>query len=171
MYCAGVSIVPAGNAASQHSPVDDWSRTFTTVPLGFPTPGEMRGYDEYLVRVMTANDPDSGAIRIPAEVATGTPVWIMRRDAEKMAVGVEKLASELGELTKGESPKFVFHFDCAGRGNLVLREQQKTNFLKCLQGSWDKDVPWIGFYTFGELAPVGERNCFHNWTAVVAAIY
>ncbi len=151
--------------------IEDWAKTFTTIPLGFSTPNEMRGYDEYLVRVMTANDAETGSIRIPAEVANGTPVWIMRRDADKIAAGVERLGDDLKELTGGETPKIVFHFDCAGRGNLVLREQQKTQHLQHLRQSLGPDVPWIGFYTYGELGPVGQHNCFHNWTAVLAAIY
>jgi len=29
----------------------------------------------------------------------------------------------------------------------------------------------LGFYTFGEIAPVGERNYFHNYTLVLTVIY
>jgi small ligand-binding sensory domain FIST len=29
----------------------------------------------------------------------------------------------------------------------------------------------MGLYTYGEIGPVGERNCFHSYTAVVLAVY
>jgi small ligand-binding sensory domain FIST len=32
------------------------------------------------------------------------------------------------------------------------------------------DVPWAGFYTYGEIGPVGEHNFFHTYTAVVLAL-
>jgi len=151
--------------------IGDWAKTFTSIPLGFRAPDEMRSYDEYVIRVMTANDAQTGSIRIPSEVATGTPVWIMRRDPEKIGAGVARLGEELKHLTDGAPLKLVFHFDCAGRGNVVLREQQKTEHLQYLQRTLGQNVPWIGFYTYGELGPVGLKNCFHNWTAVLAAIY
>jgi small ligand-binding sensory domain FIST len=53
----------------------------------------------------------------------------------------------------------------------VLREQQKMRLLKQLQDEVGADVPWLGFYTYGEIGPVGDHNCFHNYTAVVAAVY
>ncbi len=27
-----------------------------------------------------------------------------------------------------------------------------------------------GFYTYGEIGPVGEHNCYHNYTAVILAL-
>jgi small ligand-binding sensory domain FIST len=32
-------------------------------------------------------------------------------------------------------------------------------------------VPWIGLYTYGEIGPIGGRDYFHNYTAVVLAVY
>lgn len=35
-----------------------------------------------------------------------------------------------------------------------------------------RDVPVIGFYTYGEYSPIGEheRSCFHNETATLTVI-
>jgi small ligand-binding sensory domain FIST len=65
----------------------------------------------------------------------------------------------------------VFQFDCCGRGKVVLRDQQKLQLLETLQRKVHPDVPWMGLYTYGEIGPVGEHNCFHNYTAVVLAVY
>jgi small ligand-binding sensory domain FIST len=32
-------------------------------------------------------------------------------------------------------------------------------------------VPWIGLYTHGEIAPIGNQQVFHNYTLVLTAIY
>jgi small ligand-binding sensory domain FIST len=29
----------------------------------------------------------------------------------------------------------------------------------------------VGFYTFGEIGPVGERNYFHNYTVVLTVVF
>jgi small ligand-binding sensory domain FIST len=65
----------------------------------------------------------------------------------------------------------VFQLDCAGRGKVFLREGQKLQLLETLRARIGPDVPWLGFYTFGEIAPVGEHNCFHNYTVVLTTIY
>ena len=54
---------------------------------------------------------------------------------------------------------------------MVLRDQQKLQLLETLQRKVQPDVPWMGLYTYGEIGPVGEHNCFHNFTAVVLAVY
>ena len=79
----------------------------------------------------------------------------------------EEITTQLGD----NPPRLVFQFDCAGRGKAFLREQQKLGLLETLQGRIGPDVPWLGFYTFGEIAPVGEHNYFHNYTVVLAVIY
>lgn len=151
--------------------VEDWGKTFVMVPLGFRVPQQMEGYDDYLVRVMTHRDDATGAVSLPVEVPQGSKVWIMRRDYDKVERGIDTIAQDLKETLGDARPKLVFQFDCAGRGKVLMRDHQKVQLLDTLQESLGRDVPWIGFYTYGEFGPVGEQNCFHNWTAVVAALY
>jgi len=130
----------------------------------------MEGYDQYLIRFIPAKDDERGAITIPTEVHQGASLWMTRRDFEKIANGVEQLGAKIkGQL--GDKPaKLMFQFDCAGRGRALLRDQQKQELLDRLQQHMP-DVPWLGFYTYGEIGPVGGHNCFHNYTAVVVAIH
>ena len=50
-------------------------------------------------------------------------------------------------------------------------EQDKKEMLGLLQGKIGTDVPWLGFYSFGELGPVGKYNLYHNYTATIMAVY
>jgi small ligand-binding sensory domain FIST len=43
--------------------------------------------------------------------------------------------------------------------------------IRSLQKDIGEDIPWLGFYGYGEIGPIEEHNCFHNFTAVVAAVY
>lgn len=148
----------------------DWAKAVIHLTLGFETPGYMEGYDDYMIRFMPTKDDKAGSVTIPTEVTQGTSIWMTRRDYEKVASGIDALASQI-KAQLGDNPaKLVFQFDCAGRGKVFLREHQKLELLSRLQQPIP-DVPWLGFYTLGEIGPVGGGNCFHNYTAVVAAIY
>lgn len=166
---------PALDVLKEYLPedeVDSWRlQTVGNTCLGFEAPTHMKDYGEYVIRYMAGKGPDPGSIVIPTEVTAGTSVWIARRDHDLIADSVKRVANGIKTTLGGSRPKLVLQFDCAGRGRFVLREQQKLRLLKLLQDEVGADVPWLGFYTYGEIGPVGERNCFHNYTAVVAALY
>lgn len=151
--------------------IDNWSRAVVNLCFGFKAPQHMKDYDEYLIRFMPARDDKAGSITISTEVTEGTSIWMTRRDHEKIAAGIDRIADEIKATIGNQRPKMVFQFDCAGRGKVVLRDQQKLQLLETLQRKVQPDVPWMGLYTYGEIGPVGERNCFHNYTAVVLAVY
>jgi len=152
--------------------IEDWAATVLTLPLGFNVPGYMQDYDEYIIRGMLGGQDDTtGSVTIPTEVSEGMSIWMTRRDSEKLAKGVEQIAEEINAQLGEEAAKLVFQFDCAGRGKAFLREHQKLRLLETLRGRIGPDVPWLGFYTFGEISPVGERNYFHNYTVVLTVIY
>jgi small ligand-binding sensory domain FIST len=141
--------------------------------LGLETPGYMRNHDEYIIRaIMTwETDVTTGSITIPTEVLEGTSIRVMHRDYEKLANGVDRVAKEI-KAQLGDNPaRLVFQFDCTGRGKVFLREQQKLQLLETLRKQIGPDVPWLGFYTYGEIVPVGGYNCLHNFTVALTAIY
>jgi hypothetical protein len=151
--------------------IDNWTKTVVNLCIGFKTPAALEGYDEYLIRFMPAKDDVTRSITIPTEVAEGTSVWMTRRDHQKIEDGVDRIADQIRAQLGDQRPKLVFQFDCAGRGKIVFRNQQKVNLLRKLQHKLGAEVPWLGVYVYGEIGPIGERNCFHNYTAVVLAVY
>jgi small ligand-binding sensory domain FIST len=52
----------------------------------------------------------------------------------------------------------------------MFREQEKLQLLNRFRQSLDPDVPWVGFYTVGEIGPVAEHNLRHLYTSVVLAL-
>jgi hypothetical protein len=151
--------------------IDNWSRAVVNLCLGFKAPVTMEGYDEYLIRFMPTKDDEKGCITISTEAENGTKFWMTRRDQEKIADGVRNAASQIKQAIGNQTIKMVFHFDCAGRGKVVFRDQQKNQLLQELQEKVGGSVPWIGFYTYGEIGPVGNHNHFHNYTAIILAVY
>ena len=94
----------------------------------------------------------------------------MRRDPEKMARGVDELAARMKGSLGGRKPAAVLQFECLARGKHMFREEEKMGFLQKLQSPFGPDVPWIGFYCYGEIAPVKDINFMHNYTTVVTVI-
>jgi hypothetical protein len=152
--------------------IEDWAKATLTFSFGLEAPGHMQDYDKYVIRAMTGGKDDAtGSVTIQTEVSEGTSIWVTRRDHEKLANGVDRVAEEIKTQLGEEPAKLVFQFDCAGRGKVFLREQQKLRLLETLRGQIGPDVPWLGFYTYGEFAPVGGHNYFHGYTVVLTAIY
>jgi hypothetical protein len=156
--------------------LEDWAKISNTFSIGLEAPGYVQDHDEYVIRaIVTAGmDEATGSVDyvgIPTEISEGTSIWVARRDYEKLANGVEQVAEEIKTQLEDNPARLVFQFDCAARGKAFLREQQKLRLLETLRGRIGPDVPWLGFYTFGEIAPVGGHNCFHNYTVVLTVIY
>jgi len=43
--------------------------------------------------------------------------------------------------------------------------------LHPLQEVLGTGVPWVGVHTYGEIAPIGDRPFYHNYTVALCAVY
>jgi hypothetical protein len=128
----------------------------------------------YLALASTAEGPDGArtlVVHTPSELdrprgalffaggglEAGTTVRLMRRDASLVRDSARASAEGVARGALAP-PALVLQFDCAGRGRLLFGERTA-------------DVPWIGFQTFGEIAPVGGRARYQNYTVVFCALY
>ena len=147
----------------------DWMRYAISLAICFRAPSYMSD-EEYVVRGVPAIRMADGSITVQTEVAEGTSIWFSSRDKEKMTTGLDRMAAQIKEQLGGEEPKLVFQFECATRGKMMLREQEKLQLLKTFRQSVDPDVPWAGYYTWGEIGTVEEHNLRHLYTSVVLAL-
>ena len=147
----------------------DWMRYAISLALCFRAPSYMKD-EEYICRGVPAANLTDGSITVQTEVQEGTSVWFSSRDKEKLATGLDRMAAQIKEQLEGDQPKLVFQFECATRGKMLLREQEKLQFLRQFRQSIDPDVPWAGFYTWAEIGTVEEHNDRHLYTSVVLAL-
>ncbi len=151
---------------------EQWNKTSLNLCLGFKTPEHIKDdYGEYIIRYMMSKNDQDGSVKIQSDVTKGTDFWIVRRDKELIKDGMQSIFAQIKATAGKEKPKFVLHFDCVGRGKVVFREEEKVELIKSFQRDIGEDIPWIGFYTYGEIGPIAGSNCSHNFTAVVAAVY
>jgi hypothetical protein len=167
--------LPALEALKEYTEEDwktQWNKLSLNLCLGFKAPEPIREeYGEFVVRYMVGKDDREGYVTIQSDVRAGTEFWMVRRDKELIRDGLHSISRQIKEKRKGRTPRFVLHFECMGRGKVVFREQEKLELIKSLQEEIGEDIPWMGFYTYGEIGPVARYNCIHNFTAVVAAVY
>ncbi|MBF0470469.1 MAG: FIST C-terminal domain-containing protein [Gammaproteobacteria bacterium] len=145
----------------------DWGKVLNSVTLGFKADDDE---DALFIRYMPTKDDATGTVTIPTEVDAGTQFWITRRDPQLISAGVTAIGEEVAKQLAGREPKFVLHFDCAGRGKVIFRDQEKQDLLHSLQQQVGPDAPWAGFYTYGEFGPLRETNCFHSYTLILLAV-
>jgi hypothetical protein len=152
--------------------LSQWNKISLNLCLGFKTPERIReGYEEYCIRYMMGKNDEQGYVTIQSEVTEGTELWLVRRDKELIRSGLQSISRQINDKMAGQKAKFVLQFECVGRGKVVFRENEKVELIRSLQTEIDPQVPWIGFYSYGEIGPIQSYNCFHNYTSVVAAVY
>jgi hypothetical protein len=156
--------------------LDDDQKEFTpeiaaSLSLGEKLPEELTTeYDKYIIWIPMGKDPD-GAISLSTEIANGTQVRITRRDPEKISLGARNLAQRFKTKLGARKPIAVLHFDCAARGKMIFGKDAKEKGIDIMQDVLGKEVPWLGFYTYGEIAPICGKNYPHTCTAVLCVIY
>ena len=156
--------------------LDDDINKFTpeiaaSLSLGEKVPDELATeYDKYIIWIPLGKDPD-GAISFSTEIASGTKVRITRMDPEKISLGAKNMANRVKTKLGNRKPIAVLHFDCAARGKRIFGEDAKEKGINVIQNVLGKSIPWLGFYTYGEIAPIGGKNYSHTCTAVLCVIY
>jgi hypothetical protein len=149
----------------------DWQKAIVNLAIGFKAPGDFAAsYDEYMIRFVPQKDDTEKWIGIPTSIEAGTSIWMTRRDYDKISDGLERISKQLNASLEGRKPGLFFHIDCTGRGRVIFRDEEKQRLITKLHEQLGPSVPWIGFYSYGEIGAVRGTNCFHNYTCVVAAL-
>ena len=166
---------PATEVLKEYLPEDaltedrDWLRYAISLALSFRAPGYMKD-EEYVVRGVPQLSLTDGSITVQTEVQEGTSIWFSSRDKEKITTGFDRMAAQIKEQLDGAQPELVFQFECVTRGKLMFREQEKLQLLRRFRQSVGPDVPWVGFYTIGEIAPVEKHNGINRFASIILAL-
>jgi len=137
-------------------------------PLGMTVPAE----EEYLLRNVLQVEPD-GQLIYAGEIPEGSEVRLMMGSKAK-ALEAARKAAELAALAIApQSPSFAFVFSSCSRSRLFGRRAGEE--IRAVQRVLGSDVPLVGFYDYGEQAPLsasGFRGLSHflNESVVVAAV-
>ncbi len=149
------------------------ARLAITYPLGIKVPD----MDEYLIRDAISVD-EKGAITCAAEIPEGSEIRLMIGSKEKAVEAAQDAAHHLmADFTAQKSqPKFLLMFNCIAREKLFA--QRAKDEIDAIMEIVGRDVPLLGFYTYGEQAPMGGETRdpkkiharFYNETVVMFGV-
>lgn len=122
---------------------------------------------DLLVRNLVGVDPSSGVVAVAEQVRQGQIVQFVLRDARAARTDMRRMLETLYAATQRIRPRFGFFFNCLGRGVGLYGE---PNHDMTLIREFFGDLPIVGFFGNGELAPVGGKNYAHSYTGVLAVI-
>jgi hypothetical protein len=146
--------------------------TVNGLSFGVETPKELHGdYEDYMVRIPLVLDKTDNSIYMSAEWPVGTKVAVCQRDPERVVRRSTEISTKLKDRHAGKEPAFVLHFECAGRSKSLIGAETAEQDVKVTQEVLGRKTPWFGLYTYGEIAPIKDKNEYHNWTSVVFAMY
>jgi hypothetical protein len=144
-------------------------------PLGLLGPqGDVEQDGYFLCRATMGVDREKGAIVFAGDVPEGALVKITMGSESDIIEAAELAVREgLQGLTKSNpaiQPRAIFLFSCMAR-KIVLGSKTNKEILEVKHVAGE-DVPIIGFYTYGEYAPIGKekRSHFHNETITLTII-
>jgi hypothetical protein len=141
--------------------------------VGVPFPeGAAGGYEPFIIRTPMGLDAAGGSLFFPGGGFAGDGrIRLTRRDPERVVRSARACAERIALRAQGQRLAFVIQFDCAGRGRQLFGSRVSESIVAPLRDGLDPHVPWIGFHTFGEIAPIGERAYYHNLTTALCAVY
>ena len=132
---------------------------------------EDRG-DVAVIRNPFRLDKETGAIFFPGgDLEAGQSIRFTLRDQEWIRRSARECAAGVLASGNGRTPALVLQFDCAGRGRLLFGRSTAREIVQPLQEILGEKTPWIGFHSFGEIAPLGDKTFYHNYTVALCALY
>lgn len=128
-------------------------------------------YSEYIIRTPLAFEKATGYITTGAEIKAGTKIRMSRRDPDRIASSTLSAAKAISARNVGNEPFAIVQFDCAGRGSLLFGQRTNETVIHPIQKELGHKENWIGFHTYGEIAPISGKSHFHNFTVVLCGLY
>lgn len=147
--------------------IDKLEMAAALIFVGIPLEDGEGGDGPYLTRNIIGADPKRKSIAVSTELREGDEIFFLLRHGDLAKKDLEETLERIAPSVEEKKPRFGFYFNCCARG-------------RSLYGSPDIDrlaiqqrlgpIPFAGFFTYGEIAPIGTRNFIHNFTGVLTLI-
>lgn len=160
-----------GEEQTKELRTDKLAKLAITYPLGM----KIAGSDEMLIRDPFSVD-EHGSITCAAEIPMGAEIQLMVGSREEAIVVAREAAQSALAQLEGAEPKAIIIFNCIARNKLFGVHSGEE--ITAIQEVIGPEVPLLGFYTYGEQAPLGGevrnieqcKTAFHNETVVICVL-
>jgi hypothetical protein len=128
--------------------------------------------NQHILRVVTKFSGDD--MYYATTISEGTKLWLTVRDEAVIFSEMDRIVHDLVTRNSSKKPVAVFHADCLARGRFLTDRVLKEELVFKMQQPFSTDgecPPWLGMYGFGEIARLGGKNTYHNYTTALYVIY
>jgi hypothetical protein len=125
----------------------------------------------FQLRAPLSIDKNKKSITFAAAIPEGKYVTITTASRNSIIGGSASASKQAKETFKGKKIDLMLIFDCIGR-KLVLGKRTQEE-ITAVQNTLGKNIPMIGFFTYGEIGPIDKRvkelqsTRYHNQTTIV----
>ena len=128
-----------------------------------------KGSEHFYVRAPIEYHPDS-SITFSESVPEGVTIQLTEAIRDVMITDTQKTTRQMVQQTPDLVPSFAMAFSCAFRKNIL--GTQVAEELNILQANLPQRTPVIGFFSYGEIAPMvkGQESFFHGATLVTLLV-
>lgn len=133
-------------------------------------PWEVGSPEDYVNRLILTGNRSVGSVTLfEPDFSEGTMVQLMQNDSQIMLDSARDGALAAMQATaEGTDPFLRLYIDCAGRASMMSGTE--TEEAKVVTETLSDGVPFLGFYSGVEIAPVRGISRPLDWTGVLATL-
>ena len=120
---------------------------------------------QYMIRNISSIDKDTGSIMIGESITDGQIIQFHLRDSSVAQEELKKMLSEYHQ-EKSKTIKSTLMFSSVGRGKYLLGKSHHD--INLYKNVIDNNSPVTGFFSNGEISPIGDRTFLHGYTSSFA---
>ena len=119
----------------------------------------------YMIRNISSIDKDTGSITIGESITDGQVGQFHLRDSGAAQEELKKMLTEY-KINDDQIIKSTLMFSSVGRGKYLLGESHHD--INLYKNIIDNNSPITGFFSNGEISPIGDRTYLHGYTSSFA---
>ena len=149
---------------------EDTREVFHRLFLGLPIASYQTEFtrSRYLIRNIMGVNPRKGVLSCASQVEQGDYVTFAVRDPLRAKQDLLLMLEDLRQRADGREPAFGFYFNCCARGvSLYGTSGEDTSLIR----EYFPALPLIGFFTFGEIAPMDYVNHLHHYSGILSLAF
>lgn len=146
----------------------DQARGLPAAGLLFPLSLRLKSTDANLVRTILAVNEQENSMTFAGDIPQGSYVRLMKANVERLVDGAAGAAYFTRQTTDSSPVELAILISCVGR-KLVLKQRVEEE-IESVKEVLGKDSSMTGFYSYGEICPVGTqgKHCeLHNQTMTI----